>query len=918
MASPRQRSAHTRRQWHWYVFVLAVLACMVTFELGIDAIARTAEGNKPVAVAAPKENAACLACHAEKINAAKFDHSAHHNMRCQDCHLGITQYPHSATAAAQTPSCQSCHAREAAAIAGSAHQHDNPKYGAAPDCVACHGNAHETRAAANLSRAEQLAACTKCHPDSARFLTNSAHGHTLPAAKGPQPDCLTCHGGTAHGITRTTTLTPEQKTTTCQTCHAEVVKGMASSVHSTAFLATKPPVKKHRRYAGKSPSDQLPNCFTCHGSNPHAIEKPGNAVSPRVDATCLSCHTGVIGALTDSAHGHAGKTTGRVNCLACHGENPHTMTNLAKLSPADKNTRCTGCHADIARALQHSVHGQAGMHGGMRADCVACHGTKMHAIPTTLGPMADLRDDGCKRCHGDIVQRLTNSVHRNVKTPDGKPASCSTCHGENPHAIQPPVKQSAAELEASCLACHRDVAAAFTASVHGRADKRPGDHPNCLTCHGGDSHGIAMPGRLAAAQQVKMCSTCHADAQRMARYGLTPSPVASYAQSFHGYAAMHFRDQGVATCADCHGVHGVLTSTNASAPTNTRNIVATCSKCHPGAAMNFANSGISHLGLKSRHTPVLRWEALIFQLLLVGMVISLLGMVVLDLRRKVFSVKGMPAGARLIGYLFSACIVLLVCGVGMAELRLPCVEYCWLLAGGCLAAAYMGRIVIRRALPTAKVTLRVRRPLPLLIQHLVLVLSFTLLALTGFPQLFAHVTGVDHCLRLFGGLHGARIVHRIAGAVLLLNWCWHLLFLISRRLKYRIPIPLRAMLPMPRDFADFITTIRHGLGKGEELPYAARMTFRRKIHYFTMTCGIIMGASGLVLCLPIEQLNRLPETTLGFVLIAHRYASILAFLVVLIWHLYHTHFSTILFSVKAAKLRRSRSHQAKSPKIPVG
>jgi hypothetical protein len=57
--------------------------------------------------------------------------------------------------------------------------------------------------------------------------------------------------------------------------------------------------------------------------------------------------------------------------------------------------------------------------------------------------------------------------------------------------------------------------------------------------------------------------------------------------SFHGLASKS-GSQTVANCASCHGVHGILPSSDPKSMINARNLPATCGKCHPGAGTRFA------------------------------------------------------------------------------------------------------------------------------------------------------------------------------------------------------------------------------------------------------------------------------------------------------------------------------------------
>ena len=102
-----------------------------------------------LAVAAPRAawtETDCLSCHADAslqdasgksvgVDAHTFGLSIHGSLKCGDCHATIKDYPHPDQI---TPvKCESCHADQAAGLAGSVHS-----VKAEHPCTSCHGDAH--------------------------------------------------------------------------------------------------------------------------------------------------------------------------------------------------------------------------------------------------------------------------------------------------------------------------------------------------------------------------------------------------------------------------------------------------------------------------------------------------------------------------------------------------------------------------------------------------------------------------------------------------------------------------------------------------------------------------------------------------------------------------------------------------------
>ena len=68
-----------------------------------------------------------------------------------------------------------------------------------------------------------------------------------------------------------------------------------------------------------------------------------------------------------------------------------------------------------------------------------------------------------------------------------------------------------------------------------------------------------------------------------------------------------------------------------------------------------------------------------------------------------------------------------------------------------------------------------RFPLARRIEHLVMLLSFTTLALTGLPQKFSSAPLSIAFVGLLGGIENLRAIHHIAAIVMMLGTAWHIL-----------------------------------------------------------------------------------------------------------------------------------------------
>ncbi|HEY6867733.1 MAG TPA: cytochrome b/b6 domain-containing protein [Candidatus Eisenbacteria bacterium] len=177
------------------------------------------------------------------------------------------------------------------------------------------------------------------------------------------------------------------------------------------------------------------------------------------------------------------------------------------------------------------------------------------------------------------------------------------------------------------------------------------------------------------------------------------------------------------------------------------------------------------------------------------------------------------------------------------------------------------------------------------LQHGLLLASFTVLALTGLPMRFPEVRWLGAVYAVVGGLPVARVIHRSAALVMILDGLLHLIYvgglLIRSRFDWRRAWP---MVPARKDLRDFVATSLYYLGRRRVLPAYDRFNFREKFDYFAVFWGLpVMMFSGLVLWFPVWFGNRLPDLAIGAATIAHSDEAILAISAIVVWHLYNVH-----------------------------
>lgn len=665
---------------------LALVTLLILLTAAFIFGARNSRADDEVTMLAPSDTDACLGCHSDNVDGKHFAASAHGKLSCQMCHAGVDRFPHPDAAIKKKPACATCHAGKAAAITHSVHGPALAKKDAPANCQACHGgNAHEIAPAANLPKRTEF--CGRCHQQQAQALKGSVHGRQQGTTA--PPDCGTCHGADPHTL-KSPKAAVMKGELLCWQCHADQARMLAGSAHGIA----------------NEKAGQKMTCLSCHGGNPHAIITPLKPNITHADATCRNCHQDVAARLASSAHGHPGPKTGRtLLCFDCHGAQPHAINIARKMSETDKSALCERCHPDQTKNLINSAHGGATLQNGQHLNCLSCHGHDQHAVtpPASVPPLA--KESSCKACHVNAVKALAHSVHGRTGAPDdAKKPTCVNCHPANPKLITADIALTRRQVIASCIACHKDLSSTLHDDVHTRMDKVPGDHPTCLTCHGGVGHTIQSPAKMTPKQKVEVCSKCHRDEARMARYNIIPDTVPAYEQTFHGKAILQLNHTKEATCTDCHGLHGILPPNDPRAPTNPRNLSSVCAKCHKGNRKDFAFSYASHYRFKIEKSIVIPLSRIFSQLLVLGAVIALLSLIVLGYRQRLCNIGDVKAAGRFLeGYnglslmtffisLTVIASVFIMARLGATDVRPQAWSAAWLLAIS-LVAQYLKRVM---------------------------------------------------------------------------------------------------------------------------------------------------------------------------------------------------------------------------------
>jgi cytochrome b subunit of formate dehydrogenase len=576
------------------------------------------------------------------------------------------------------------------------------------------------------------------------------------------------------------------------------------------------------------------DCVDCHTAPGNYDDAPHYAKYTKVD--CSTCHDDVKAQFAGSIHADL-FARGDMSCTSCHTIHPRGNGHQEPLYA------CGNCHEKAEADYRTSVHRAGRAQTGGAATCGNCHGSHhIVAVSDSTSPVFPRNVPRlCGGCHAKeapvtkdfvrlpvVVPAYLASVHGMGWKEGKKTAVCTDCHGthDSRPASDPSSHINRVNVAATCGQCHEQIAGEYSRSIHGKAVALGiHDAPTCIDCH--SEHLIKKRLDPTAAispehRARELCGDCHTNPELISKYGITPGMVESYLDSYHGWAMSRGSDL-VATCTDCHTVHEIRSPLDSLSTVNPANVVHTCKRCHADATDTFARSYTHKAALEARGPNA--WVRKLY-LWLIGMVLGGMG-------------------------LHNALIARHEMKQHLAHVR--------------------GEPYIRRWYRAETV------------QHMVLFLSFTGLALTGFALRFPTAWWVR--LIGLGGHESMRAnLHRSFGVVLVITALYHgAWMMISRRGR----VSLREMAPAVHDVRQAGENMAYHLGRRRSRPAFRTFDYTQKAEYWALVWGTwVMALTGLVLWYPTVATSHLPAWIVRVSETVHFYEAILAVSAIVIWHFF--------------------------------
>ena len=569
------------------------------------------------------------------------------------------------------------------------------------------------------------------------------------------------------------------------------------------------------------------------------------------DLECLDCHgagdadgmdpSHVVDEESWSASVHADLGFECVDCHAGKAEFPHED---------GEPTLCAECHEDAADDVGRSVHADSdGAHvmAGVGL-CAPCHGVHDARAADDPGSRVHVRNvtATCGVCHGDTgiagskglstapFTSFRESVHGSTSVDDeARLAVCTACHGSHliVRASDPASSINPFRIAETCGACHPVAAEQYTASVHGRAFQRGVTAaPTCTDCHGIHAIKHVPPEGVSTTEKRLVrstCVACHSSAALMAEYGPSPARVSSYDASYHGLALQR-GTTAVADCASCHGIHAIYPSDDPRSSVAAANLDQTCGNCHPGAGIEFTRSPVHFVSGDGS-----------FQVKVVDVVTNV----------------------------YRAFIVIVIGAM--------------LLHNAVIVAYYVRRKMREdrreQSLP--------RFSTAQIVQHTLLLVSFLVLAVTGFTLAYPDIWWSRWLLAVGLTEPVRRWSHRIAAIVLVGSAIYHVIWL--RMTSYGRSETVR-ILPRRADVRELAGNMKFHLGFSDRLPEAGKYGYAEKVEYWAVVWGTaVMAVTGAILWVPVAATTFLPGWVIKVSEVVHLYEAWLATLAIVVFHFFY-------------------------------
>jgi cytochrome b subunit of formate dehydrogenase len=186
------------------------------------------------------------------------------------------------------------------------------------------------------------------------------------------------------------------------------------------------------------------------------------------------------------------------------------------------------------------------------------------------------------------------------------------------------------------------------------------------------------------------------------------------------------------------------------------------------------------------------------------------------------------------------------------------------------------------------------------IQHLNLLINFSILVITGFALKYPEAFWASPIADVPLGMTFRGFLHRLAGMAILTLGGYHMLYLIFTGRGRKIAVD---MIPGLKDAKDLWETLKNNffINRPAKEIKMGRFNFREKLEYFGLIWGtIVMTVTGFILWFKEMWLMFFPMWTFDVARAIHFYEAILATLTIIVWHFYSVIFNPDVYPMNWA------------------
>jgi formate dehydrogenase gamma subunit len=204
-------------------------------------------------------------------------------------------------------------------------------------------------------------------------------------------------------------------------------------------------------------------------------------------------------------------------------------------------------------------------------------------------------------------------------------------------------------------------------------------------------------------------------------------------------------------------------------------------------------------------------------------------------------------------------------------------------------------------------------------EHLVLIVSFTMLGVTGLPQRYGEYELAKQFIDVLGGIESVRVMHRFFAVMLMAVSIYHGGAISYKLFVRRVRL---SMIPSLKDIRDAWQYFLYNLGLHKEHPKMPRFNFGEKAEYLAVVWGtILMVITGFMLWNPVITARYVSGEVIPAARAAHSAEAFLAIAAIVIWHMYNVHikrFNRSIFTGEISQEAMEEEHALELEEIERG